>query len=609
MGGYDVYKSYIAPNICVYFPKYVRLRNERLGWLLNIMRVAIVAYIVYLVQDERPWTQVDVPMGSLTFWAESGGGDLKAQHALDMQAEPCYPASRAKYDYQFDAAGAWTYFNNSCRRPVSHGDRFVKGENEMFIPTYVSDSKDIFKISTKSSTTTCKASCASLVSCRAGSGFEEVVEVPEHVVLSSNECFCHCRSQENYFYTTVHDLHVVIDHAVSFVDHSKDLQDSFRGSKLPDNMQTSIQHVEDGRILKSFAPGEMVRLTVDELLKFADTSLREPASFTVENQLGSTGKVTYPPIWMTGLAIRIKFDFYNMDGKGMSNYDHDGPKCIITISASKAWSSKPVTKSYGSSDQLDRGELAQQLFYQYGIRIQMQSAGKFFYFDIMSVFFFLASSAVYLSLPMLVMSILIWFFLGDLTDVMDNILHETPDWNQRFALFVTKGLIATFVHDQITKDGSNLDGEIEQLAKAYHEDNHGLVSEEFAAMKQIVQGARHDSMDLDDNHIDTGEFLRAFTDGETLKDVWKMFDAKRKRPILQRLLDGNLHRRMHVVKSVERAMSSTTLRAMSSTTLDQSTGVDIQVKEDTEVKKDTEVKEVTEVKEGDDAETVIVAKL
>jgi len=530
----------------------VRLRNQRLGWFLNFLRACTLGFILYTVSDERPWYEVVVPMGALTFWAEGGNpADTKAQHALVMKTELCDPATRGKYDYQFDNNGNWIYFNNTCRLP-SEAQSFFKGEGEMFIPTYVSDSIVTFKISTKLPTSTCKASCASLEKCRAGPGFEEVLDKPETVTLGSNECYCSCSGKENYFHTTARELRIVVDHAVSYKDQSQGLANAFHGNRLADNLKTVVRHHDTGQDVKTFEPGSMVSLSVAEIMEFAGTNLMDPASFTNENRLTTPGKVTYPPLWLTGVVVDLHFEFFNLDGHGIKGYVHDGPLCLLNISTSLAWSSKPVTIDYGSAAEFERGEVTERLKYQYGIRIVTSSNGKFSYFSYMNVFFFLASSAVYLSLPMLILHILIWFFLGDLSDVMDNILHETPDWNQRFALFVTKALMAKFVHGEITKTDDVLDDEIKYLADAYHEDDHDMQSSEFAAMRQIVQGAKYNSINLADETVSEAEFLRAFTEGETLKDVWKMFDSKRKRPFLQRLLDGNLHHRMHIVKTVSR---------------------------------------------------------
>merc|ERR1712183_814148 len=150
------------------------------------------------------------------------------------------------------------------------------------------------------------------------------------------------------------------------------------------------------------------------------------------------------------------------------------------------------------------------------------------------------------------MHILMWFLMGDLTLIMDGVLHETPDWGKRFASFMTKALVARRAHEHMTS-GSSMQKEIENVVQIYEGGNTGKKFEEkdIILMTHVVQGTHYRNGDLTDTDIDEKEFVIAMTEGVQLDCLWKMFDPDRRRPILQRLLDGNLSRRMQLAHRVE----------------------------------------------------------
>eukprot|EP00931_Biecheleriopsis_adriatica_P002066 TRINITY_DN10269_c0_g1_i5.p1 TRINITY_DN10269_c0_g1~~TRINITY_DN10269_c0_g1_i5.p1 ORF type:complete len:649 (+),score=78.10 TRINITY_DN10269_c0_g1_i5:65-1948(+) len=562
MGFYHVYDTYLAPYICVYYPKYVRLRDQRLGWFLNFLRVSVFAVIAYFLQDERPWYEVHVPVGFTGFWIE--GTDVEERHASDLNSDLCDPAKRAFYDYQYDEAGVWTYFNNTCRQP-SVAVSAIKGEREMFIPTYVADFLDTSEVVPMVSS--CNASCTSLPPCLEGYRFEPVSKIPEHVTLDGNDCYCSCRSRQTYFYTGVEGLFFFLGPAASYKKPQETWELTLRASKKSDNLKTVVRDHGSGQILKTFTPGSTVFFSVGELLKFAGVSLMDPADFTNQNWLTTPGTVTYPPLKLTGLKLDINIDFWNIDGKGLKEYDHDGPMCFIDVVARPAWTDRPLNFHYASSAEFKQGVGTERLKYMYGIRIVPQSTGTFSFISYLQVFYFLASCAVYFTLPMFIMHVLMWFFLGDLTDRMDTVLHETPDWNRRFANFVAQALLAKFFHAKMMTE-ETLDDTIRDLARAYHKDDGSMQDADLETMWHIVKGARQGDVEKHRPAVTETEFMCAFTQGETIGDVWKMFDANRKRPLLQRLLDGNLLQRMELVKSVRSSLQRRIFSEMPRTHMD-----------------------------------------
>lgn len=558
MGLYGLYDLFIAPSVCVYFPKYVRLRNERLGWLLFALRAGVVIFILGTSWNSRPWLESKVPLGSQSFWAERDTVPGAAMERADMASDLCNPATKWKYEYQYDAEGKWTYFNHTCK-VLKMADRFVKGENELFIPTYTQDSwVRERRVPRGASDSSCNAACAGLPSCHAAGTEAAFVHAEElqHGVNPS-ECVCTCSVTDNYYFAGQEALEVHFEHST---DNPGDGDPrAFRSTNKTHNMLTIVRHAKDGRKLRQIQPGEQVHFQIKDLLDYADVhSLQDPATFTSANFLTTPGVVEYAPLRLTGLALRVGFNYVNAESRSSQGWDHDGPICFIEVSAEPSWTSKPVSIEYGSAEEIQTGEVVSRQKYQYGLRIKMSSTGEFSYLDILGIFLFLASSAVYLSFPMLLMHVLIWFFLGDLTDTMDDILHETPDWNAKFSSYVAVALAARHTYKDMNKADVSFDGEFRALAETLHSNDHGFTDEDFAAMRQVMLGSKPKHIRRDSAGVSEKEFLIAMAGGGTLKDVWRMFDPSQKRPLLQRLLDGNLAKRMRLVRESKTAHLSHT---------------------------------------------------
>merc|ERR1719408_594084 len=119
---------------------------------------------------------------------------------------------------------------------------------------------------------------------------------------------------------------------------------------------------------------------------------------------------------------------------------------------------------------------------------------------------------------------------------------------------MTKSLVARVTYAQMmSKHGTAagrktehaktwLQNEVTDFVKMCHGEDGAkdFQDHEISIITHVVQGTHFRNGDISDTYVDEKEFVHAMTEGQQMNHLWRMFDPDRRRPILQRIFDGNL---------------------------------------------------------------------
>lgn len=424
-----VLQELLTPYVAATFPKQITIHNIWVGLLFWGLRVLSLIWCAYGLWTIRAQTIKVVPLSAAAFWSTQSKRYAEAQQA-DLQSAHC--SNPDQFQYQYDAEGIFRYTNLSCSN--LQAERWFKGESELYFPSFVQENvTQVLAVVGLD----CSKSCAINVSCASG----EAVATGERNDMK--QCLCKCTTSRNRFITAVEENIVSWEHAVIAEERTAWVQKVHTASSgtASDKLKTIFRY-ENGTTMKSFAPGEIITISLGELFAMSHTkiSLNQYLDDTIINFIKGDGISAYPLLRMTGFRLEVIQNYYNEEDPSHP-HDHDGPVCIVTVQGVKEWSSQPRIDFSDPSD-LATGTGKFRHRYYYGVRVTFRATGSFSFFDPERIFGIIATIVVYLSLPTSIAMFIVNNMLGTLSVIYSNATYEIIDVPSLLKGILTRALAA-----------------------------------------------------------------------------------------------------------------------------------------------------------------------
>eukprot|EP00930_Biecheleria_cincta_P047899 TRINITY_DN33297_c0_g1_i1.p1 TRINITY_DN33297_c0_g1~~TRINITY_DN33297_c0_g1_i1.p1 ORF type:complete len:585 (+),score=42.79 TRINITY_DN33297_c0_g1_i1:21-1775(+) len=558
----------LTPYVAATFPKQITIHNIWVGLLFWGLRVASLVWCAYGLWSIRAHTSQVFPLNSSAFWSQSSPRYAQAQRA-DMQSAHC--SEPDQFQYQYDDEAEFRYVDLGCTHLTA--ERWFKGESELFFPTFVQENMTQVHAVNGSD---CSQSCTMNMTCASG----DVMATGDRNELGL--CLCQCTSSRNRFITAVEENMVSWEHSVIAEERSAWVTKTHTASSgtPADNLKTILKR-EDGTIVKSFAPGEVLTLSLRELFEAAypRISLNDYLDNTRRNVMVDDRIKPFPLLRMSGVRLEVVQNYYNQEDSRHPS-DHDGPVCVVTVNSVKEWCSKPRL-DFMEVSSIGTGTGKFRYRYFYGVRMTFRATGSYSFFDPERIFSIIATIVVYLSMPTSVTMFIVNNLLGTLSTIYSNATYEIVDAPTLLKGVLTRALTAHQAYRAFWRGGArSLQPDTEQfisLEPATSESD----SEEEAVCKHRVE-APHESIliarlrtlfkvaevdgKLDDGELATIKLLltgsldphtrisekqfieyHLSADSADLATVADVFDVDRRRHILERLFDTDVptKRKLH----------------------------------------------------------------
>eukprot|EP00928_Gymnodinium_smaydae_P025105 TRINITY_DN2010_c0_g1_i1.p1 TRINITY_DN2010_c0_g1~~TRINITY_DN2010_c0_g1_i1.p1 ORF type:complete len:655 (+),score=50.56 TRINITY_DN2010_c0_g1_i1:49-1965(+) len=439
--------DFLTKHVVTVLPKKCFIVNWRLGLLFWSLRVACMSWCFYTMWTNNALLSQVNPRGSRSFWSIiSKEAYAKAQEA-DRNESFC--TDPTKFDYLYDATGAYDYTNAECydMRPDA---RWIKEEHGLYIPSYFQEFITSVKAGTApaSSTRNCTNACTSVPNCSAGSF------VQNGAINELGKCMCECTQVRNRFVTAVEENIIEFQHLVHVQNRfttglgagTDDIEISSATKSSTDGqlLLTVVRDADTKEVYREFQPGELISLRLSEMLKFAKVLLNGDMNRTLPNYLKNGKARKYPPRRMTGGHIEISLSYHNLPDKNHPK-DKEYDVCFMEIRYTDAWVSKPI---------LDQSELINvesqegsfRYRYHYGIAVSFVVTGSYSFLDINKIFTAIATLVVYWSMPTAIVTFLAQRCLGRLSNIYKGASMEPIQPSKLFHSMLLRSVAALHLY-------------------------------------------------------------------------------------------------------------------------------------------------------------------
>jgi len=543
------------PRLAVYMPKYIALSNDRLSisyWgFVGFVAVAIVYYFLsnnkYLV-DKEPNAKIGL-CGARCALSASELDEMMVADAR-LCVDPAQQPGKLNY-YRINASAEGAserYATSVCARRCGNGttlsdmclqpsDIVQTDIDTVFIPTFYAET----------TLTRGRSSACPLGGTPLANGL--------------------CRKQGQYWVPGVLDVSVTFSHEFSIepdetspifpssVKSGHSMSPSAAG--FGDGLKTVVYDFE-GNVVKEFAPGATVSLTVEQLLSAAtwDDGIGRPGPGKLDEPYsrpnagvhrnhdpacaGANGHGcpvdTDATVRLTGVSVMV--DLYYTD-KGFCHHydmdkdidvDWDGPLCCSFVHAERLWTGRETLYPIGVHG-------AVRYRRQQGVRVAFRTMGKVSFFDLTSVLQNITVGIVWIQIPLLLVYLFSIFCLGQLSAVYGHVIHQELKLAD-----ACKGLAARLISHsaaymdlQDTREGISKGRLLHRFQKIL-ESNTNIDDQEVAKFVDFVfegmksMSSKPDKVFNDDPSITMQEYCTACVTNEPLgfNSLVQIFDKDRK---------------------------------------------------------------------------------
>lgn len=610
--------------LTVVVPKTITIENNGLGGCLKILQVGVVFLVFYNIYLMKLYNGVRVPQTAANAWTEAGayygiclkkeapstcspyepcqdefgldekgckaagmrwndgncldqegadlteaactGAGLRWQQAgteADKQSDWCDRTKNKKFSYQYGSDKMYRYDNLVCAE-IPEAEWSVKGETEMFYTTFFSEKL------TETMPTNNTGNCAT--SCESFALWEDSPRCPERWrptgrMTDSGQCICQCMRTRNAFVAGAEHLMLAFSHSADVLKDSETALTSDsttdRGSVKEDGderlVTTEIRDAETKQVYKRgrFKPGKTVRIRLQDLLAWAKPAYKLGDILEKDPVNGMSEGDPYPLLRMTGMLVKVVGVYYNKDNAGHDS-DAKGPVCYIEISVMPDWSSKPKVDYLGFSPD---GRASWRYRYNYGIRVKFSGYGAYSYLDYNALQVNIATSMVYLSIPLTVVALFAKYALGNLSKIYEAAINEKLNLVQMFNGLLARSVLAHHCFDAFrTKaaaagkeaelDGGLRDSSFVEEVRGVFEGNESLDKKEIDILTKSCAGAMRGVERKKTAHgeILKSEFLDACSSNVpiNLAQMGVFYDEHAKRGCLEKLFDPTSHSRTKI---------------------------------------------------------------
>eukprot|EP00928_Gymnodinium_smaydae_P065526 TRINITY_DN48648_c0_g1_i1.p1 TRINITY_DN48648_c0_g1~~TRINITY_DN48648_c0_g1_i1.p1 ORF type:complete len:582 (-),score=47.70 TRINITY_DN48648_c0_g1_i1:9-1754(-) len=551
-------------NVVTVVPKTCAIENLRLALFLWLLRLVSLSWCLYNLVENNALSTQSVPAGFQTFWS-SMSKRYKAAQDTDRNQTFCLEAW--KYDFQYDRDATFAYVDAKCF-DIRPEERWMKLGDTLFLPSYIQESIISKKAGAAPLAKNCSNACQGMAGCSTGS------YVPDRSVNGLGKCLCECAITRNRFVTAVEENVVAFEHGMRVVGFSgaRDIE-AFSVTRSFEEGQKIMTIVRDaqGKKLKVFQPGEVIQLTLGQLLRFADASLEDVGLFS-SNFIQKPGVSKHPLRRLTGTSIVIGMKYYNKQDREHPG-DVDYIVCFLDVVVASQWESKAAVDHSFVSD-VAHGEDSYRVRYMFGMRVSFTASGSFSFFDPNKSLTTLASLLVYWSLPTAIVTLIAHYCLGGLSTFYMRASVESIEPGKMLHSLLNRSSAALHMHQSMNRswrDGARANNQVQtsdlsdvtsaetsvgsrrsSFAKSritsvvrelFHFTNshvHGcsLADKQICALRSVMCGSK--------SVVAKDAFIEGFlaNDPASLELCGQTFDVKRRRGFLERSLEDGRVRRL-----------------------------------------------------------------
>jgi len=477
-------------------PRSVAIHDWRLLILLQALRGLVAFYVLYSLIDGKTYLQQEVPHGTISNIGTStdyfeGLVDKHAFHAPSdgptttvtatngdsrtFDLMPCSDASAIEAAYKFNRSFGFEFDHLMCA--FLDADELVREypSGGIFVTTHVYY-KLVYRTRLAGGpSATCAADTSTLSI--GGNPIFTNETAPYTVALRKKlGDVCYYSKEFSYLPIAPEAIEIKIDHTY----------DTASGVKSGTNPMVYVRRAGSDVDIKTFAAGESVRLTVEEILDAVGVDLNQRyAEIDSVNKLFGQGSdaANTPKIRTAGMRVNAKMLYYNynLDGKKRTTGSHE-PYAVLELTPRLAWTTlgQDVTHRVPSE-----GELAEPVSFgsanfgrpkdnyyadweRYGIFVEVSSAGIIATFNFVYFMNVLVSGLVLFGVAQLLCIFLATTCFGAKSRLYSRILYERTHFERNIAAYGVQAIIAAQIFKKSGKtDALTVDDLTDLLESAF----------------------------------------------------------------------------------------------------------------------------------------------
>jgi len=547
----------------VQVPKFIIIRNFRLGVLLKSLQVCAVLFFASLLLSKQTLVYEVVPTGRVrSAWVEESRGRATAEHHV---RDSIFCSVLEQYDYVY--SDAWVYENYSCADASLTDEPFWwDGDQTVFVPMSYSQTLRRFR----PPATPGDGQNATSRACP---------EAPEPCTTGGwalADGACVCETTRMFFITGLGNLDLVLDHAYEVrkpsthifssvhesnqsssaeccdrqgaageCTHKWTCEERLTGDPRHHQLKTVVLVEGAGgatRALGSFTSPEEIRVSLDAVVRAADLTWE---SINLDSRpnlkyCGSPGHrqdcsssvQPFGVVRQTGLEIIAKMQYNNLkmypDIPELQVGDHQGPLCTMHLRVLPAWKGRPGRARCEAPHETSGGTNACLSKYYYGIGLSFVVEGAFGYYDPNHFFITLGAGIVYLAVPLAIIAGISQYLLGVTSNIYYAAGKQRVQITSDLAGMMARMLCAIAAYELLAKDKS--DGitkqELEERVRVAFSQSEELKDSE----QQLLVDHVFAYLDPDDSgRIDLHEFVQVCISNEavSVQDVAQLYNTDR----------------------------------------------------------------------------------
>ena len=476
--GREEYIGYAWEWLCTFrAPRFIDISDFRLGASNRALQALVLVYFILIMSISKEYEIKYTPKGFNQYYISAG--DMYLNQESSYTANVCTSAASGTYDYtDADCSGGDTFWcenNIGCYSPTSYESNLKIGKNA-WIFTYQKDS------------TIHKGSCSTITSdsyCTSthGSGYSRKEFV-------SGGSLCACEKYDNFFYRGVEGMKFTWVHSYS-IDELDWSESNVVTRVRSDGHRTTHGARDDD--YKSFAAGENVVLTVEEILSIAGvTSLEDRHQYAMDVYPSSVSS-EYLIYRLTGMEIDLDFQYVGSIGStipGGSNVE-----CIMTVSKRDGYSTRGNQVGYRFEDyptSSNDDAVFHDKFLR-GLYVSMQSGGTVGIFDFFNLIVVLTSVSILMAMSATLVSMIAYGLLGYTSSVYDAFGQQKLNMKRLHAKIAGQALIAGKVWKELVTPDNTARVGVNELRAAFMEQGYGFSDAQELAVSLL--SSKHDDED------------------------------------------------------------------------------------------------------------------
>eukprot|EP01023_Acetabularia_acetabulum_P066412 TRINITY_DN896_c0_g1_i6.p1 TRINITY_DN896_c0_g1~~TRINITY_DN896_c0_g1_i6.p1 ORF type:complete len:619 (+),score=72.65 TRINITY_DN896_c0_g1_i6:498-2354(+) len=509
---------WVRPLLTFRTQKYVVIWDWKLGLLLRLVQIGILAYVLWSIFQQEGYLLTQVPNGAVQAFTE-GGENYTVEAMHDAFTSKQYCTHPELYSFYYNHR--FTYNNFSCI--VSDPNGFSKKQvNSIQIDTYFASQKAFSKAGNN------EKECESFIS----NDFRSEEGVPNYAKfmgLVNGDCFF--STVDSIFAPLPEEKHLSITHRFSTSSQIgyNDVQPT-----------TYLRDLSKTKILKTWQAGEEINELVSTWLKWAELELdlpmneqpayvkgHEPIPDDVakyQNYINQglnltlvpqdQNKLVYARMRVTGVVLLFKMQYYNWrlspikDSLGNTGKDFH---CVMDLKPILGWAGFGRELHYSLRDFQDPRFMAnvntgkhfkngflEVDIYRYGINVMFEASGDVGRFEVTKLIQSITSGIVLLAFANTIVTMIAMYGRGLHSIMYRELINEKVDWRREYARFAAQAIVGAYVFNLIDTDqtGTLNGSEIYAVLRSLF--GHRMSSDELASVTDFVLTNGNDESDKRD---------------------------------------------------------------------------------------------------------------